>query len=317
MRKSRALPALLVGLGIALIVGGLLAPRALLIDARFPLSLTNTTWTMADPDGVRDGRRAPVVRQLHMEVRNPSDGDTVNVRVGDSLRAGTSGADFDNLVSASTWAFAFDRVTGEVPQPASAQLVMAMPAAEVPVEGVWLKFPVDVEQRSYDVFDPVLRGAAPAEFVGEDELEGRSVYRFRQRIAPTNLAQRFADERNTTYVEGPGGEPVRAFLFHSAERVLTVDQVSGLVVGIDEQVDDYYGDAQGRGIRNVVTYDARADEAQVRALLGELAGVEPESRGRSISWTVATAGALLALVGLALAAVRRRSRGPRSPRHAR
>lgn len=314
MRNSRALPALLFGLGIALIVGGVLAPRALLIDARFPLSLTNTTWTMADPDGMRDGRRVPVVRQLHMEVRNPSDKDTVNVRVGDSLRAGGSGADFDNLVSASTWAFAFNRVTGEVPEPASVQLVMAMPAAEVPVEGVWLKFPVDVEQRTYDVFDPVLRGAAPAEFVGEDVLEGRSVYRFRQRIEPTNLAQRFADERNTTYVEGPNGELVRAFLFHSAERELTVDRVSGLVVGMDEKVDDYYGDSQGRGIRNVVAYDAAADEGQMRALLGELAHVEPESRARAISWAVAGAGALCAAAGLLLAGTRRR---PRAPRHAR
>ena len=46
--KSRIVSALLVGVGLALIVAGLIAPRFLNGDARFPLNLENTTWTLHD-----------------------------------------------------------------------------------------------------------------------------------------------------------------------------------------------------------------------------------------------------------------------------
>ncbi|QYH20296.1 DUF3068 domain-containing protein [Corynebacterium aquatimens] len=82
LEKSRALSTLLLGLGIALVVGGLVAPRFLLGDGRLPLSINDVTWTISDPDGLRDGQPAPVVHQLHMEIRNPSDADTASVRVG-------------------------------------------------------------------------------------------------------------------------------------------------------------------------------------------------------------------------------------------
>lgn len=306
MQSTRVLPTLLFGAGVALVVGGLVAPAALLFDARLPLDLENTTWTISDPDGTREGKPAPVVRQLHLEVRNPSGEDTASVRVGDTLRAGAEDSDFDNLVSASTWAYRLDRVSGEAREPAQVQLVMAMPAVEVPVDGVWLKFPVDVQRRDYDVFDPALRGSAPAQFVGSEEIDGREVYRFSQEIAPTNLAQRYADDRNTASIEGPEGEQQRGFLFHSAQRELAVDRVTGIVVAIDEKVDDFYGDARGKELQSLVSYDAHADEDQMHALLGELDGIDPESRARAVSWVVTAVGGLLALVGLLLAVRRRR-----------
>lgn len=297
-QRSRVLSTLLLGLGIALMVGGLVAPRFLLGDGRLPLSLGELTWTITDPEGMRDGRPAPVTHQLHMEIRNPSDAQSASVRIGDTLRAGTAGTDFDNLVVASTWAYELDRVSGEATGPAQAQLVMAMPATEIPVDGVWLKFPAGVEQRDYDVFDPVLRGTAPAQFTGEREIAGRTVYTFRQEIPPTNIAQRYADMRNTLTVDTPDGQQLRTFLTHKATRELTVDQITGLVVGIDEQVDDYYADATGRGIRNIVLYDGSMDPAQVEAHVEALAGVASQARSQTATWTVIGIGALLALLGL-------------------
>ncbi|MCP1387893.1 DUF3068 domain-containing protein [Corynebacterium sp. TA-R-1] len=314
-QRSRVLSTLLLGLGIALMVGGLVAPRFLLGDGRLPLSLSESTWTITDPDGLRDGQPAPVTHQLHMEIRNPSDVETASVRIGDTLRAGTAGTDFDNLVTASTWAYELDRVTGEATGPADVQLVMAMPAAEIPVEGAWLKFPANVEQRAYDVFDPVLRGAAPAQFVGEEEIAGRTVYTFRQEIPPTNIAQRYADMRNTLMVELPGdpetpeipGPQIRTFLTHKAVRELKVDQVTGLVVGINEHVDDYYADATGRGIRNIVLYDGTMDRAQVETNVQALAGVSSQARSQAVTWAVMGLGALLTLLGL-IGALRRTRR---------
>jgi len=308
MQQSRIWSALLVGLGVALIVGGLVAPRFLLGDGRLPLDLGEVTWTIEDPDGMRNGEPAPVIRQLHLEIRDPADADVASVRVGDSIRAGEAGSDFDNLVTASTWAFEMDRVTGEARGPAQAQLTMGMPPTEVDIDGVWLKFPADVRKETYDVYDTTLRGTAPAEFVGEEEIAGRTVYRFRQEIAPTNIAQRYADPLNTGTEEGADGEVIRTFLYHSAERELLVDQISGLVVGIDEKVDQYYGDASGRGMKSIVLYDGTMDPAQVESLVKKLGNVTSASLSHTVTWIVIGLGSLLALVGLigALAGARRR-----------
>ena len=100
---SRILYVLLAGVGAALVVAGLLAPSVLLSGNRLPLALGEATWTITDPNGTRDGEAAPVTRQLHMEIQEPSDGDSASVRVGDTLRAGESGSDFNDLLTASTW----------------------------------------------------------------------------------------------------------------------------------------------------------------------------------------------------------------------
>lgn len=302
---QRVLSALLVAVGVALAVGGWFAPSFLLVDARLPLSLGTTTLTVHDPDGVRDGQPAPVTHQLHMEIREPSGAGTAAVRVGDTLRAGTAPTDFDNLVAASTWSFEMNRKTGGVQDPAEVQLVMGLPTTQVPVEGFWMKFPTGVTEQTYEVFDPVLRASVGAEFVDKEELAGRTLHRFRMEIPPTNVAQLYADERNRGFHEGEDGELTRTFLFYAAERELLVDQVTGLVVGMDEAVDQYYGDAEGRGLENVVTYDAAMDRAQVEELVGKLSGVRSEAYFSGVTWGLVGLGALLALLG-AIGALRGR-----------
>ena len=291
--KPRILSALLAGLGVALVVAGLLAPSVLLSGTRLPLALGEATWTMSDPDGVRDGQPAPVTRQLHMEIQEPSDEETASVRVGDTLRAGESGTDFDNLLTASTWSYAVDRVTGAAVGPAEALLVMGMPATQVPIDGAWLTFPAPAPQDTVQVFDPVLRGAAPAQFVAEEDIAGRTVYRYSQRIAPTNVAMRYADPRNTLTVDGE-----RTFLHHVADREILVDQETGVVVGINEKVDDYYADAQGRGVRNVVTYDGVMDREDVAKLVRKVADAQTAAADRGLWRVLAWVGAALTLAGL-------------------
>lgn len=294
----RNVAAPLAGLGVALAVAGLVAPHVLLTGARLPLALGDVTWTIEDADGTRDGRPAPVTRQLHMEINDPADDDTASVRVGDTLRAGEAGSDFDNLVTASTWSYVMDRVSGAAVGDAELAAVMAMPATQVRLDGAWLKLPAPAGEQTVDVFDPVLRGAAPAEYAGEEEIAGRTVVRYTQHIAPTNVAQRYADPRNTLTVDG-----ARTFLFHAADRELLVDRETGLVVGIDERVDDYYGDAAGRGVRNVVTYDGKADREDVETLVSRIGDAQPRLASRALWRGVAWTGALLALVGLVIALI--------------
>ncbi|OFL92334.1 DUF3068 domain-containing protein [Corynebacterium sp. HMSC055D05] len=293
LRFSRSLAALVAGVGIALVVAGVLAPRVLLSGERLPLALGDATWTITDPDGMRAGESAPVTRQLHLEVMEPSGDERAAIRVGDSVRAGEAPGDFENLVSATTWSYELDRVSGEALSPAQAQVIFAMPAAQVAVNGVWLKFPSPAPASDVDVFDPVLRGSAVARFVDTQEIGGRTVNRYQQTVAPTNIAQRYADPRNTLTVDGE-----RTFFTHAAERELLVDEQTGVVVGINERVDDYYADAEGNGVQNVLTYDGRMDEAQVTELVQRVGQAQPKAANPLLWWIVTGVGAVLALVGL-------------------
>lgn len=293
LRFSRSLAALVAGVGIALVVAGMLAPRVLLSGERLPLALGDATWTITDPDGMRAGKSAPVTRQLHLEVMEPSGDERAAIRVGDSVRAGEAPGDFENLVSATTWSYELDRVSGEALSPAQAQVIFAMPAAQVAVNGVWLKFPSPAPASDVDVFDPVLRGSAVARFVDTQEIGGRTVNRYQQTVAPTNVAQRYADPRNTLTIDGE-----RTFFTHAAERELLVDEQTGVVVGINERVDDYYADAEGNGVQNVLTYDGRMDEAQVTELVQRVGQAQPKAANPLLWWIVTGVGAVLALVGL-------------------
>ncbi|EEI16027.1 DUF3068 domain-containing protein [Corynebacterium lipophiloflavum] len=298
LSTSRILAALLTGLGIALIVGGLLAPRFLIGDGRMPLDLEHTTWTMVDPAGEYEGETQPVTRQLHMEVQNPSNSEIASIRVGETLLAGESENDFDNLVSAGTWTFSMDRRTGMPTGPLKLSNVMVLPETEVGQTGNWLKLPANAERTTYQVFDSTLRGTAPANFAGEDEIEGRTVYRYTQDIEPTNLALRYADMRNTKTQVDSEGNQTRSFLYYAAQRELIVDQVSGLVVGVNEKVDTYYGDAQGARVEDVVRYDARMPQEQTASMVSQLDGVFSQRQSQAVTTTVIVVGAILTLIGL-------------------
>mgnify|MGYP001759288519 FL=1 len=184
-------------------------------------------------------------------------------------------------------------MSGEALSPAQAQVIFAMPAAQVAVNGVWLKFPSPAPASDVDVFDPVLRGSAVARFVDTQEIGGRTVNRYQQTVAPTNIAQRYADPRNTLTIDGE-----RTFFTHAAERELLVDEQTGVVVGINERVDDYYADAEGNGVQNVLTYDGRMDEAQVTELVQRVGQAQPKAANPLLWWIVTGVGAVLALVGL-------------------
>lgn len=299
--KSRIASALLVGLGLALIVAGLVAPRFLNGDARFPLNLENTTWTLHDPDakvGEEDGAATvPLTRQLHMTVQNPASESDVALRVGDSLLRGDKANDFDNLITASTWSLEMDRISGEFISPARLSSVMALPETEVPVDGVWLKFPSNVPQENHDVFDPTLRKSVPAKFVGEEQRDGRTVYLFEQNVPETNVATLYADGQNTLTVPGENGGTKQVFRHHSASREFAVDQITGLVVGMTEKVDDFYADRAGERVREIYSYDAAMDEAQSSQLLEQLPNVT-QSVSRTVTYTVIGVGSLAALAGL-------------------
>ena len=78
-----------------------------------------------------------------------------------------------------------------------------------------------------------------------------------------------------------------------------MDQETGVVVGIDEKVDDYYADAEGTGVQNVVTYDGVMDRQDVEKLVRKVDDAQTAAADRGLWRVLAWVGAALSLAGLA------------------
>lgn len=302
--KSRILSALLVGLGAALMVGGLLSPALINADGRLPLDLENTTWTIRDEQAETrlltspDGRvlNVPVSRQLHLDVQEPATEDNASIRVGTTTMRDSMQADADRLITAHTWSYVMDRVTGEAETDADLTHTIGFPPETVPVDGHWLKLPSDAEQTTYPVFDETLRESRPAVFVEEQEIDGRRVYQYRQVIEPTDVAELYEGFFTSTEVDGEQWP-----LFHSATRDLYVDQITGLVVDVAESVDDFYApsaDAPAAERQTVLLFEGSRDDAQVSASVAELDGLLDPATARVIQWVVVGVGGALILLGV-------------------
>lgn len=312
--KSRIVAILSIGLGLALILWAVLAPRLVHNEAKMPLDLEQSTFTLRD-DGARsrllaDGRMldVPVERQTHMEILPPADGEVATLRVGVTDSRVNQQADLDRLISATVWSLTINRATGEATGPASVTDQLASPTREVPINGYWLKFPADAQQTSYDAFDVTLRDVVPAVFEESYERGGREIYVYRQTIEPTNVAQKYASFMNTTELDAPasgeGEEPARgqqAYLFHSGTRDIHVDQVSGMVVNVEENIEDYFGDAEGNKLEEVLTFNGAMSDADVDAMISQASSVSDGAVARIINYIVLAVGILLALAGALVA----------------
>ncbi len=300
---SRLLSSLLLGVGVALLVAGLVAPRFLPEDARLPLGLEATTYTLVDDAADTrlmtdpDGRvvTAPVTHQLHMEIQNPSDADTATLRIGETYMRGSQQEELDRLISAEVWSYGIDRTTGAATTPATLTDQLASPVSEVDVDGVWLKFPSDAQQTTYEVFDPQLRETRPAEFVEELEMNGRSVYRYRQEIGPTDLSTLYESPFNVVTLP----DFTELHWFHSVTRDLLVDRVSGLVVEIREDIDSWYGAPESEERQQILRFEGRMPQEQIDTLLDEASAVRDPGTSGTIRWVVVGVGGVLTLIGLA------------------
>ncbi|GAB3942700.1 DUF3068 domain-containing protein [Corynebacterium tapiri] len=286
---SRVLSALLLGLGIALVAGGFLAPALINADGRLPLDLRNTTWTISD-------EKENVSHQLHLQVQPPADEDTTAVRIGSTWFRGQGAP--EELMTAQTWSYSLDRVTGEATTPATLTHTIGMPAAQVHVDGHWLKIPVESTAPTLPIFDETLRAAVPAQRMEDEEIEGRPVNHYRQTIEPTNVAQRYAGLANTKVVPTPEGGTEQLYLFHSASKDLYFDQVTGLLVDARVNVDQFYGRADGARVEEGLKFHGAMHDDQTAALIKELSGVHGASAAQWWRWVVIGLGAFLSVIGL-------------------
>lgn len=303
--KSRIFSVLLLGLGVALVAAGVAAPAFLDFSSRLPLELKNTTWTLKDDSADsqvvnKDGTSpysGPMTYQINASIQEPSDEDTATLRIGETRLRG-DGQGIDDLSQAQVWTYPIDRLSGEAEAEASLSHTLATPEEKVAIDGYWLKFPADAEKTNYPVFDPTLRKTVDAVFEEETEIDGRTVYRYHQEIEPTNVAQLYAADGNTTSFPKEDGGHEPGYLMHSGSTDFYVDQATGLVVGMDMDIDDYYADREGIGRERAFVFNGSTSEESRAALLDEAKSF-PRNRVAEIArWAALGIGIVFTFIGV-------------------
>lgn len=308
--KTRIFSALLLGIGVALMVWGLVAPSFVHADGRLPLDLDATTYTLTDDNGqtrLNSDPEAgvietPLTRQLHFQVMDPANADEATLRVGDTRlhgAAGEGGNEQDRLLSASVYSFRVDRLSGEILSDVAMTSQLASPTLNYPVEGIWLKFPTDAEETSYPVLDPTLRQTRPADFIESVEIDGRTIMHYRQVIDKANVAESFADPANTTTLTREDGGTTTGYLYHDVTRDYWVDQRTGLVVDIEERIDDYYGDRTAQKYDQVFLFEGSLADEQVTDLVAQAEGIPDGDVSQTANSIGIGVGIILTLLGLA------------------
>lgn len=303
--KSRIFSVLLLGLGVALVVAGVAALAFLDFSPRLPLELKNTTWTLKDESADsqvvnKDGMSpysGPMTYQINASIQEPSNEDTATLRIGETRLRG-DGQGLDDLSRAQVWTYPIDRLSGEAEGEASLSHTLASPEEKVSIDGYWLKFPANAEKTNYPVFDPTLRKAVDAVFEEETEVEGRTVYRYHQEIEPTNVAQLYAADGNTTSFPKEDGGQEPGYLMHSGSRDFYVDQATGLVVGMEMDIDDYYADREGVGREPAFVFNGSSSEGARVALLEEAKTFPRNHVAEIVRWVVLGIGIVLTFIGV-------------------
>ncbi|PRY01594.1 DUF3068 domain-containing protein [Allonocardiopsis opalescens] len=104
--------------------------------------------------------------------------------------------------------------------------------------GLAFKFPFFAEQRDYEFYDTRIQEARPIEFVGVEEIDGIEVYRYEQRIEPTEIEERVLPaELLGVEPDEEGGTDVTADMMYSIVRTYWIDPVTG--TPLDQSEDQY------------------------------------------------------------------------------
>lgn len=154
-------------------------------------------------------------------------------------------------LSATNDTVAFDRNTGKTVRWAGSKSETGGETIEPgDFEGLYYKYPFDTQKKTYQFWDETLREALPARYVGEGEVKGLKVYKFRQTIKPTKSGT----------IDVPGDlvdskeDTVTADRMYSNVRSFSVEPNTGVIV-IGQEKQDAYLEVDGE--RKVTTTAAK------------------------------------------------------------
>jgi hypothetical protein len=265
----RMIGPVLVGLGVFLIVAaGLVRFYAYPTVAKVPEGYHSTTDLEATGAQIFNSDPEVLAPETHdlvitSETREDADADAPEGVVVWVNTATTDKADGSNF-QLSTERVAFDEVTGAGVDCDTCETWVAESngetVEEVPTtfEGQIYKFPFNTQREDYDVWDGPTGEAVPAEYEGEESIQGLSVYKFVQTIEPTVIETR--DVPGSVFGEE---ETVQADMVYAMTRTFYVEPVTGAPVHrIEERVQElvYDGERVPAFVGTVHYTDDQVDE---------------------------------------------------------
>jgi hypothetical protein len=248
----------LVFLGLFLIFFGLVErvyayPRlkkAPLDQYSQPVATGTGTYFNRSPDKLKEitGAQLRNIRTVRGDVKAGSDG----VAVWDSFNSTVDTAD-NGVITATQERIALDRVT--------AQSVRC--CGENPThQGLTLKFPFGTKKQSYQFWDGPANAASPADFSGEEVIQGVKVYRFEQRIDPRTLR---TQEVPGSLAGDPDADSVTTDVVYSNHKTLWVEPATGIIVKAQQDVTQVLQTPDGEPVLTLLDGVLTYDDATVKA----------------------------------------------------
>ncbi|WP_293056828.1 DUF3068 domain-containing protein [Mycobacterium sp.] len=327
----------IMGLGAALLVAALLLwTYTTSRITKIPLDLDTTlvsdgSGTALDPASFSGEHlvvdtNVPLVSQQQIDVESPANADVVTLQVGTTVRrtdmqkeTGLLLAMVDTVTLNRKTAMAVSDEThpgGAVQKPRSISDENPPTNIALPHEGLSYRFPFHTEKHTYPYFDPIAQKAFDANYIGEEDVNGLTTYKFTQNVGydtegklvdPVTYPSLYAnddDSKATTTAARwgiPGDDPdekITMTRYYAAQKTFWVDPVSGTIVKKDEHANHYWARDALKPEVTVADYKITSTEAtvesQVNAARNERDRLALWSRVLPITFTAA---GLIALIG--------------------
>jgi hypothetical protein len=327
----------IMGLGAALLVAALLLwTYTTSRITKIPLDLDTTlisdgSGTALDPASFSGehlvvDENVPLVSQQQIDVENPANADVVTLQVGTSVRrtdmqkdTGLLLAIVDTVTLNRRTAMAVSDEThpgGAIQKPRSIGDENPPTNIALPHEGLSYRFPFHTEKQTYQYFDPIAQKAFDANYIGEEDVNGMTTYKFTQNVGydadgkladPVKYPSLYANDEDgkaTTTAEKwgiPGDDPdekITMTRYYAAQKIFWVDPVSGTIVKKDEHANHYWARDALKPEVTVADYKLTSTEAtvesQVNAARNERDRLALWSRVLPITFT---ASGLIAMIG--------------------
>ena len=200
------------------------------------------------------------------------------------------------LITAGTARYAFDRVTSELVDCCGASVddePVNMTGSILPV-----KFPFDVQQQDYQVFNTSLKGPATFSFQGEEEKFGVNTYVFKSEVPPTEVGDL---EVPTSALPGEDedaeGSTVLAEMY-SVVSTYWIEPVTGQIVA-GESTEDSTFDLDGEPVLTKAKYTGTNGTQEGADDIAALAGTVT-LLGTTAPLVLGVLGIVLIVIGLLL-----------------
>jgi hypothetical protein len=237
MRRSVGL--VLLALGSAFVVLALslrfyVMPSLLVtpID-QFAESFAPGTGTVFNPGTLKEETNVDLVAHRTLRGDVAASSDKVGVWDESVLLEKADGS----LVDASTDRVAWDRKTGEAVNCCD-EAVDGKPTKH---KGLSYKFPFHAKKTTYQFFDVTAKKAYPMSYKGSEKIQGLTVYRFEQPVAPIQIGT----QEVPGDLIGEQGATVQAARFYNNFRTVWVEPLTGVIVKGQEKQHQVFRNSAG------------------------------------------------------------------------